>query len=229
MPASEPADEPRRTLWREIYDAVRPLSPGAVITYEQITTLIERDVKYNRSAIERAREELEREDHRTLICVRGKGYRIATAAEHETLAHRHTARSRRQVTKAVSRIQSADRSALTAEQRSRFDQIETSLSRLGAMQDRLARNDKTRRREIKQLREQTDANVAALNDRVKGTAGNVNALATVVANMAEALNRNGITVPGLELPAGNDGRTLDGTAYGVLDQTGDPAGESPDS
>jgi len=152
--------------WRLIYDEFRKHGPGDVVTYQRLSEVLGRDFVASREPLQRAIRELEKADHRTLVCQRRTGYRIAAAAEHEQLAHAHSRRSRRQLTKAVAKARSANRAELTPDQVRRLDNLEVHLSQQAAMLARLDARDKQREAEIKELRRDTTSEIAAIDDRL---------------------------------------------------------------
>jgi hypothetical protein len=167
-----------RAEWRIIYDEVRKMSSGDVLTYDRLTELLGRDFHTNRTPLTRAMQELEDADQRTLACERGVGYRIAAATEHETLARKHSTRSRRQLTKAAAKARSADRSALSPEQARRLDDLELQFSQHAELLDRLDERDRKRAAEIRQLRRDTTGDIADLSDQIT--------------KLAQTLRRHGI-------------------------------------
>lgn len=152
--------------WRMIYARTLALAVDDVIKYTELDEILDRDFRQNRSPIYRVIAELEKSNARTLAIVRGVGYRVAAASEHEGLARAHHQRSRRQMKKAVNKAASADRSALTPDERQRIDKVEMSLRQHAQMIRRLEMRDEQRAAEIKNLRRQTNADVAELADRV---------------------------------------------------------------
>lgn len=164
--------------WRLIYDEFRKHGPGDVVTYQRLTQVLGRDFLASRVPLQRAVKELENADHRTLVCERGTGYRIAAAAEHEQLVHVHSRRSRRQLAKAVAKARSANRAELTFDQARRLDNLEVHLSQHAGMLRRLDARDRQRAAEIKQLRRDTSGDIAGLSDQVT--------------RLTDALKRHGI-------------------------------------
>ncbi len=152
--------------WRIVYDALAKLGVGDTLDFDQLDELLGRDFRDDRGPIYRAMKELEANDKRTVDSVRGVGYRVVEAREHEGLARRHHKRSRRQLGKAVAKAASADRSAMTAEERKRIDGMEMSLRQHAQMIRRLSERDEQREQQIKTLRRDTTADVAALSERV---------------------------------------------------------------
>ena len=167
--------------WRLIYDEFRKHGPGDVVTYQRLTDILGRGFLANRSPLQRAVKELETADHRTLVCERGTGYRVAAATEHEELAHAHRQRSRRQLGKAVSKARSANRAELSPDQVRRLDDLEGHLSQHAGMLARLAARDKRRAEEIRNLRRNTTSEIAGISSQVD--------------QLADALRRHGIDIP----------------------------------
>jgi hypothetical protein len=170
-----------RAQWRVIYDELRMMNQGDVISYERLSELITRDARLQRAPTERAMKELEERDQRTLVCVRGVGYRIAAASEHEQIAHRHTVRSRRQLGKAAAKVRSADRSQLTREQGQRLDALEINFQQQAEIIERLEARDQERSTELRNLRREHRGDIAELNEQV--------------GRVIETLHRHGISLP----------------------------------
>ncbi len=166
--------------WRLIYDEFRKHGPGDVVAYERLSEILGRDFLTCRVPLQRAVRELEAADHRTLVCERGTGYRIAAAAEHEQLAHAHSKRSRRQLKKAVSKARSANRAELSPDQARRLDDLENHLSQHAGMLARLDARDKQREEQLRQLR--------------RDTSGDIAGLASQLGRLTDALRRHGIDI-----------------------------------
>lgn len=162
--------------WRTIYEHLLTLSVGDLVTHEQLNGLLpdaaEGSVK---PAFYRAVKELEDENSRTFASVRGIGYRMAEAREHEALAQGHHRRSRRQLGKARRKLVSADRSRLTADEKSRFTALEVHVSQQQAMLRRLS----AKQAQMHTAQVETNANVAELAEKYE--------------RVAALLERHGIT------------------------------------
>ena len=152
--------------WRMLYDRIRSLDIGGILTYEDMDEILGRDFKEDRGPIYRCAKELEDNDHRTLAAVRNVGYRIVEPREHAQLATHHHRKSRRQLGKAVGKAASADRSKLTADERQRIDGLEMSLRRHADMIRRLDERTAKQADELKALRREKDGDVASLSERV---------------------------------------------------------------
>lgn len=87
--------------WRIIYDLIRQLEPGEVITYEVMAEALKMRPKVDRHIIQmaarRALKELLDVDHRGADAVKNVGYRVAMPMEHLGLAQKRGARAGRQV------------------------------------------------------------------------------------------------------------------------------------
>lgn len=166
----EPKGE--KAEWEMLYDYLRPLKQGDLVTYKQMSSILGKDIRKSRTAIYRAMKKLEEKDNRSLLCVLRTGYRITIAQEHEELAGKHHKRARRQLNRAISKISSADRTQLTREDRQRFDSMELA------------------------LRQQQDM-IKRLNDRVAVVEEKQNAqndMSEKISKMVEALKRHGIEI-----------------------------------
>lgn len=87
--------------WRVVYDLLRPLKFGEVLTYEAIADALELDADTDRHVIQmasrRALRELLNIDHRGSKAVKNLGYRIAKPEEHITLGKDRNKRAGRQL------------------------------------------------------------------------------------------------------------------------------------
>ena len=148
-------------LWELVYDRIRTLSVGDTITYAELSRILGgRGIEACRAPLYKAMQVLEREDKRTLDNVRDTGYRVVEAVEHERLARRHHRKSHRQLRKALGKVQSADRSKLTPEERRRFDRMEITLSRQADMIRRLDAKVERIDQAIKDARRSTHGELA---------------------------------------------------------------------
>lgn len=134
-----------------VVEAFKDVSYDDVVSYEHLSEILGFDVKTsNRSAIYAAQRTLEKDYHKTLDAVVGVGYRVIRPEEHVDLANRHHKRARRQVTRAINKTASANRSVLTATDQARLDRVEINLKR---QQKELTRLDA----EVKRVSERVDA------------------------------------------------------------------------
>jgi alkylated DNA nucleotide flippase Atl1 len=139
-----------RAQWEMVYDVIKVLDQGVVITFDELNTLTGLDLKAERSPLYKAMQKLEEQDKRTIASVPGVGYRVVEAKEHELLGRRHHRSSIRQLKKAKSKFASADRSRLSPDDRERFDRLEMTVSRMEQVTRRLER----RKREVQEVIQQ---------------------------------------------------------------------------
>lgn len=115
-------------LWQPLYNQARSMEYGALLTYDQLSSIVGRDVLTDRAPIYRAMKELERHDQRTLVCEATVGYRIAQPEEHRILADKHRKRSYRQITRGRRRLSSAPRDRLSEDEVRRLDEMDVRMS-----------------------------------------------------------------------------------------------------
>lgn len=146
------------TKTRSLVAATQHLPHGTLLTFDDLAAIIDADPKKSRSTIHDAAKQLERIASRTLISVRNVGYRIAMPGEHEALAVVHHRKARRQVTRAMSKLGSADRAQLDDVQRANVDAFRMLYSRHEAM---LNIHD-LRLRELERSRPEVEQRLSAL-------------------------------------------------------------------
>ena len=153
--------------WQMVYDDIKAKEVGDVITYDDLSSLLDRDFLTGRSPIYKATKTLEATDHRTLANVANVGYRVVSPPEHEVLARQHHKKGRRQLSRAFGRIHSADRTKLSPEDSERFDRIEENLSRqrdmIRRIETRAARTE-TRVERVENSNQATEARIARLEE-----------------------------------------------------------------
>lgn len=159
--------------WKMIYDRLKTLKIDEMVTYEDLYLVLGRVFQEDRSPLYRAVKELEHHDSRTLVNVRGQGYRVAHPSEHEGLAKGHVRKSHRQLTKARSRADSADRSGLDPETRKRLEALSVHLGAVHRMVVKLNRKTSEQdealmkvRRQVQRDRRESQEDLAALSDRL---------------------------------------------------------------
>lgn len=111
----KPTSSASRRIYKEL---LLPMEPGDTITNEQWQAIGEY------GAFETARRRLRRERGRWLLSVRGEGYRMLSAAEHEEAQERHKGRARTQVRSVIKAGDDAIRhpEELTCEQSSQYEE-----------------------------------------------------------------------------------------------------------
>jgi hypothetical protein len=113
-----------KAQWEKVFDLVRDLPPGTVVTFKQLSQVLGYDISQagrSRGPVHKASEYLLAEKKRALVPDRGKGYRVALASEHLGLARKEQASARRKVDSAVALTVNVDRNQLTLEQRAAVD------------------------------------------------------------------------------------------------------------
>lgn len=125
--------------WRLIYDLAIVRAPDDLITYEEIENVLGYDVQTgHRSPIYKASKHLLEDHQRTLVAELNRGYRIARADEHYTLAKGQQKGARRKIRRGVALSTHVDLAALTPRQRGLIEDLNHVLMAQNAM---LARHD----------------------------------------------------------------------------------------
>lgn len=146
-----------------LVEAMQDAPYETLFTFEDLSDVIGRDIRTNRGCLYEAQKTLEKTSQRTLVSVPTVGYKIASPDQHEALAVKHQKRGRRQLTKALSRVTSTNRSALTSQEQQRLTDLETNLR---AQQTMLRQtNAKVAKIEHKQVEQ--DGQVAILTAAMK--------------------------------------------------------------
>lgn len=155
--------EPR---WQIIYKLAAGQPVGATITYEQLSGACGTDFTSNRTGFAKAVKVLEREEHRTLVCITNIGYRVAAASEHEGLARNRQRRSRRQIDRAVSLVANVHKDELDPEQAKRLEAMETTLRAHSDMLRRISTRVDRQESGLRDVRRRTSATTAEQNERL---------------------------------------------------------------
>ena len=105
------AREDGRSNTQVLLDCVRPGEPGRVFSYDDLAAALEvgSTTRYDRAAIasivRNAYGRLLREQQRTLINVRGRGYRLAHAKDHRGVALVRTRKADAQIQRGIQVVQ----------------------------------------------------------------------------------------------------------------------------
>ncbi len=167
-------------LWRKVYDHAVTMEVDELLDWQQLKRLVKYDMSLpgaSRSPVLVATKHLLRDKQRRLASVRGKGYRIVHASEHEQLALAGRRSARRKLAKARDDATYADRNQLDVAQRQAIDSLANTLSVQAAM---------LRRHEVRLDEQQT---------QIKDTQAQQQAQADELARMRAALKLAGIEVP----------------------------------
>lgn len=120
----------RESQWKTIYRELKHLAIGSLVTLDELKDMVPNAHPNSvRPAFFRAVKELELNDSRTFINVRGVGYRMAEAREHENLARRQQKFAKRRIAAGLRVAAAADRSLLTPDELRRLTQLEQHLQR----------------------------------------------------------------------------------------------------
>lgn len=135
----------RESQWKTIYRELSRLAVGTTVTLKELQDLIPHAAPNSvRPAFYRAVKEVELRDQRTFVSVRGVGWRVAEAKEHEGLAKRQRKFARRRVDAGLRIAAAADRSALTLVERQSLDRLQQHMMTQQSMLRRLVSRDEER-------------------------------------------------------------------------------------
>jgi hypothetical protein len=160
----EPAGAEAR--WRSVYQLASGQPVGTLITYEQLDEATGSDVRAHRDPIFKASRVLEREDRRTLVVEKNRGYRIAAANEHEGLARKRQRRAWRQAKTGLSILRGTRRDELDSDAVRRLDQYENTLSSHEDMLRRLGRRVQRQEDGLRDVRRQSSETAADHDERL---------------------------------------------------------------
>jgi hypothetical protein len=118
-----------RAEWEKIADLAMNLEVDELLTYEALDETLGRSFRLSRNPIYKATRWLEANHKRTLVPVRGEGYRVATAAEHLIVSRRHHKKSRRSLTRSQEVLVATRREDLDAGQLAYLEILEQALGR----------------------------------------------------------------------------------------------------
>lgn len=180
----DPDEDPRgmfepvgaQARWRTIYDELKTVPVGGILSYETMAVALSLDPLKDRNtiqvAMQRAAKELELVDLRAVDVVRNVGYRVVEAREHLTLAQRHQKKSIRSLKRGKSKLDNVDLSLVPEEIRPLFQAGAEALARqmdfnrrTSIRQDRLERGMSTMSKTVERNEDET-AKLAARLDRL---------------------------------------------------------------
>jgi hypothetical protein len=136
-----------RAMWRIVYDHVTgTMQPGDTINFTQLATLLDVADKHRiYPVIAKANHELWAKAQRSLSVVRGVGYRVLKADEHEIQALGYQTQARRRMSNAVSVMRATDLVSLPPAKRDWALKVTAGLIAVGraldAHSERLAQHD----------------------------------------------------------------------------------------
>lgn len=124
--------------WSFIYAELKKLTVNDVMTNEQIESLTGLSIDAARGYFYRAVREFEVQQQRTVESIRGVGYRVVAANEHERLVRKDILTMRRKGRRAYSKTINVRRADLTQDERQRLEGQSLKLKQLEEMHQRLA-------------------------------------------------------------------------------------------
>lgn len=160
--------------WVLVYENLRDLEPGTVVTYAELSEWAGVDIRYDRSPVERAKKELLEKEQRGLTNEREVGYRVMHASEHGMEARTQTKKADRRIRHAINLLENADRNQLSTQQGQLYDAHAGALQavhdmtrRLSRRQDRLEVALEVARNETRAVRRETKETTAELAAKVE--------------------------------------------------------------
>lgn len=153
-----------QSQWKTIFDNLSRMDIGDVVTMKDLYGMLPGVPQSSvRPAFYRAVKEMQDKKSRTFAVVRGTGYRMVDANEHESLARGKHKSARKQLKKAQQIVAAADRSRLTPDERRRLDELEHHMARQASMLKRLdERAERTEQRVAV-----TEKDLAQMDDRLE--------------------------------------------------------------
>lgn len=130
-----------KAQWVLIYEYLLTMGIDDVVTYDQLSHILGRPFGENRGPFAQALTVLERDNLRTMVNVRGVGYRMAAASEHFGLVKKDHRSVKRRMKRTLRRARSTDRAQLEPQERDRMDRIELTLQRQSDMLRRFERRE----------------------------------------------------------------------------------------
>jgi hypothetical protein len=132
--------EDGRACWKVIYDEVvgkihaDQLKIGDILPHDTLRNLLakEEQVSYSQSVL-RAAKELLKKHKRSLQVVRGVGYQLIAGVDQGKQGQTHSTRARRNLSRAVEIVKSADRSVMSREDQRWADRVENGMVALATI------------------------------------------------------------------------------------------------
>lgn len=132
---SPKGEKSRRVM---ILDLAADRDYGDLIEYTELETLLDLDRREAQTAMNQAIRSLEKQQSKTVVAVRNKGYRIVNPNEHIKVATAHQRKSRRSLVRAKSKVDHIDLTKLSEGERAA---ITIAGAALAAQQDFARRAD----------------------------------------------------------------------------------------
>jgi len=112
-----------KALWRFIYDYVSPLSLDDVVSYDDLSEVVDQDIKKNRSVIYTANKHLLKDFKRLLVVERGIGYRVVDGMDIMNHAEGRQKMAKRAVSMADYETANINTVKLTPDERDRLQKF----------------------------------------------------------------------------------------------------------
>jgi hypothetical protein len=148
-----------KSQWELVYEVIAKMDIGDVIKFERLQKILKLPRRGVYIPVGRAVRELERSHKRTLENVRGVGYRMVEAREHDRLSHKQQIRARRRIKRAQEILEGTDIQLLTREE----------VRQMRNRQAMLAQQQEILNRRVEKLRKENverKADIAQVSDRV---------------------------------------------------------------
>jgi hypothetical protein len=163
----QPSRADGRSDWRVIFDLVEHLKPGEEVGHDVLLAELETtDRSRLYRAVQRANRELWSTRSRSLGVVKGVGYRMLRAEEHEAQANSYQRQARRRISNAVAVVEATDLSQLSADQREWMVKVQSGIHLLAQAMDSHARQLATHDEMIRRLQSGHDEEIRRLRSRV---------------------------------------------------------------
>lgn len=146
-----------RAEWRIVLDEFLKAGRGQVVSYEHLGRVLDRDPVDERHAIyaaaAKAARELRRTHSRSVGVVKGAGYRVLEASEHEVQAYGYHGQATRRMNTAVAVLRATPLDDLTPEQRRRTLAATAAISNMAAALNHVATQQRQQELVIDHMRD----------------------------------------------------------------------------
>lgn len=149
-------DVSRRNM---VIDTVGDITPGDIITYDALEMALGLGRPAVQAVVNAAKPGIQKRHQRSLVAVRGIGYRVLLPAEHLGLAQEHQKRGRRQTRRSRMAVTHTDYNELSELERVRFDIAIATLKALEAFERRADLRYASRERVESFITEQSKKNI----------------------------------------------------------------------
>jgi len=178
--------------WVPVYERLRDMTIGEVITYAELSELSGIDITQDRSPFVRAAKELLEQNQRAMKNLVEEGYAVAHPSEQTEMARHQTKKASRRLKSAIKILGNTDYNYLTPQQRRhsevRHEQLtaqQDMIQRLARRQDQLEEGLKAARKETQSVRRETKETTAELAERVEKQGETLNRLQKMLLERSE--------------------------------------------